>query len=148
MTKTNRDTRELFPDPFLAAASQAAAGQPPALTVAMRLALSKLPSQAQTDPGWQPMLLIILGVPRLRQTITPYLNLKQAWVDVPGYQAEMRGLLSYSEKWLAALAFHLFNNTHPLPKEGLAGLRYLDRNNFELVLTALRLAHTPVTIQK
>ena len=41
-----------------------------------------------------------------------------------------------------ALAFHLFNDSNPLPPDGLAGLRGLDHRNLQLALPSLRLAAT------
>lgn len=102
--------------------------------------MARLPPAHRDNRQWRALLLIFLNVPRLRQTLGAYFDLPRAEANIPGFQSRMAGQLSFTEKFLAGLAFHLFNPAHPLPPDGLNRMRHLDRRNFELALAAIRLA--------
>lgn len=70
----------------------------------------------------------------------PYLDIRRRQMNVNAIAARYE-TLSSGEYILAALAMHLLNDVHPLPKDGLLNLRLLDDWHFELAMHAIRV-HT------
>ncbi len=98
-----------------------------------------LPGRLKNDRYWLPCTLIFHTV--FPTHIPTYFNFDIPQIDIPRFNKKVRGFLSYGEGILADLAFHLYNDSNRLPRNGLTNLRALDPFNFELAILAIRLAH-------
>lgn len=100
-----------------------------------------LPARLKNDRYWLPCTLIFHAIfPRYIPTYFNF-NRPPAEIDIPRFNKKVRGYLSYGEGFLADLAFHLYNDSNRLPRNGLTNLRALDTFHFELAILAIRLAH-------
>jgi hypothetical protein len=99
-----------------------------------------LPDRLKNDAYWLPAALIFHAV--FPKHILTYFRFNSpAQIDIPRFNRKIRGFLSYGEGFLADLAFHLYNDSNRLPRNGLTSLRALDPFHFELAILAIRLAH-------
>lgn len=102
--------------------------------------LSQLPPHLRDSQQWRALLIIFYNVPRLNELIPRYIDLPRAEVHALTFWNKMFGYLSFTEVFMATLAFHLFNAQYPLPADGLNSMRHLDHHNLEIALAALRTA--------
>jgi hypothetical protein len=98
-----------------------------------------LPPRLKNDRYWLPCTLIFHTV--FPTHIPTYFNFDIPQIDVPRFNKKIRGYLSHGEGVLADLAFHLYNDSNRLPRNGLTNLRVLDKFHFELAMLAIRLSH-------
>jgi len=99
-----------------------------------------LPDRLKNDHYWLPCTLIFHAV--FPGYIPTYFRFSSpAQIDIPRFNKKVRGFLSYGEGILVDLAFHLYNDTNHLPRNGLTNLRALSTFHFELAILAIRLAH-------
>lgn len=113
----------------------------PRLAQLLAEARAILPDRLKNDRYWLPCALIFYSVPALREAIPGFFDFRRNEIDVDDYNAMILDSLSASQQVLVRLAFHLYNDRHPLPSGSLISLRLLDPFHFELAILAIRLAH-------
>lgn len=89
---------------------------------------------------WRPVLYLFTEHPKLATVFTDrYFDLEQEIISTRKLKTTSKGW-SESEKFMLALALHLYNPVHKLP-QGLSDMDYLDSTNTELAFHALSLRY-------
>lgn len=88
------------------------------------------------DKYWRALLYILQNTPRMQHLLTTaYIDPKQQIIHVRKLQAATKGW-SQSEKFMMALALHLFDESN---KVHLADMDYLDFHHKGVAFEALRI---------
>jgi hypothetical protein len=101
----------------------------------MNAVMKLIPRELQQDRYWRGTLHIFSNNPKLQRYVASHIDFETRTINTSGLIRASRPW-SRSEKFMLRLALHLFNEEYSC---NLSDMDYLDPNNREIALKAIRL---------
>ena len=96
----------------------------------------EIPEHIQNDRYWQPVIYLFTKNDKLNSYFTTeYFDFDTRTIEMPKLRAKSK-YWSQAERFMLSLALHLFNERN---KINLGDMDYLDANNIELAIDAIRM---------
>lgn len=94
-----------------------------------------IPNELKQDRYWRGTLYIFLNHHKLQKYLLTHFDFQECTIDIEGLKKASKGWAT-SEKFMLALALHLFNERH---KVHLSDMDRLDKQNTQIALKAIQM---------